>query len=71
MPLTRAISRYSEDVRERLDRGEPVDGASYYFRTAPLFETSASKYAWLNHVLAVGIGNLSPGKVGYTVYAIL
>ena len=37
------ISRYSEDVRERLDRGEPVDGASYYFRTAPLFETSASK----------------------------
>jgi hypothetical protein len=65
------ISRYSNDVRERLNRGEPVDRASYYFRTAPLFEISAPKYAWLNHVLAVAIGNQSPGKVGYAVYAIL
>jgi hypothetical protein len=45
--------------------------SEYYFRTNPVFETSSPKYAWLNHTVAVGIGQLpAPGKVAYRVYAI-
>ncbi len=57
-------------VMDRLARGEVVDASEYYFRTAPLFETASEKYAWLNRVLAVGIGRRTPGQVSYTVYAI-
>ena len=32
------------------------DDAHQYFRTLPRFETSAPKYAFLNRLLAVGIG---------------
>lgn len=33
-----------------------MDPATYYFRTAPVFETAAGKYGWINQILAVGIG---------------
>jgi ketosteroid isomerase-like protein len=51
-------------------RGTPDDPSTYYFRTAPLFETAAPRYAWLNHVLAVGYGWRGEGRIGYSVYAI-
>ena len=50
--------------------GAPDDPSTYYFRTAPLFETAAPRYAWLNHVLAVGYGWRREGRIGYSVYAI-
>jgi hypothetical protein len=34
------------------------DDAHHYFRTLPRFETAASKYAFLNRLLAVGIGEI-------------
>src|SRR5207247_1766156 len=58
-------------VTQRLLRGDPVDPAEYYFRTAPFFETASSKYDWLNRIMAVGIGTRAPTMVSYTVYAIL
>jgi hypothetical protein len=58
-------------VMERLARGELVDPGEYYFRTAPLFETAAERYAWLNRLLAIGIGRRTREHVGYTVYAVL
>jgi Protein of unknown function (DUF3237) len=40
------------------------DDAHHYFRTAPRFETAAPKYAFLNHLLAVGISEIrSEGPV--------
>ena len=40
------------------------DDAHHYFRTAPRFETAAPKYAFLNRLLAVGIGEIrSEGPV--------
>jgi hypothetical protein len=33
------------------------DDANHYFRTLPRFETAAPKYAFLNRLLAVGIGD--------------
>jgi hypothetical protein len=35
------------------------DDANGYFRTLPRFETAASKYAFLNRLLAVGVGEIS------------
>ena len=61
----------SPDVAQRFTQGELVDPSEYYFRTAPLFETASDKYAWLNRILAVGIGRRMPGQVGYAVYAVL
>ena len=56
---------------DRLLRCEPVDPSEYYFRTAPMFETAAEQYAWLNRVLAVGIGRRTSRQVSYTIYAVL
>jgi len=36
------------------------DDAHQYFRTVPRFETAAPKYAFLNRLLAVGIGEIRP-----------
>ena len=37
----RGIRHGPPDVIDRLNRGEPVDPATYYFRTALAFETAA------------------------------
>ena len=39
-----------------------------YFISQPRFETGTEKYAWLNHVVAVGEGRAVPGGVEYDVY---
>jgi len=44
-----------------------VDPARYYFRTNPLFETGAQRYAWLNDIVCVGSGYLVEGGIGYRV----
>ena len=36
------------------------DDANHYFRTVPRFETAATRYAFLNRLLAVGIGEIRP-----------
>src|SRR5262252_7247508 len=36
------------------------DDANGYFRTLPRFETASPKYAFLNRLLAVGIGEIHP-----------
>jgi hypothetical protein len=59
------------DVLSRIDRGEVVDPASYYFRINPLFETAAPQYGWLNHVVAVGIGHRLPDGPLYSVFEVL
>jgi len=50
--------------------GEAVDPARYYLRIAPVFETAAARYAWLNGVLAVGIGRKTSYGVEHTIFAI-
>jgi hypothetical protein len=56
----------------RLLAGEDLPPNEYYFRTTPYFETSSEKYAWLNKIVTVGVGQLelSKGWVGYTVYEV-
>ncbi len=37
-----------------------VDASEYYFRTSVAFETAATKYDWLNRIIAVGTGRRPP-----------
>jgi hypothetical protein len=46
-------------------------GGTQYWRIAPVFETGAEKYAWLNNIVAVGVHRTVPGKVAYRIYQIL
>ena len=45
------------------------DGSTYW-RITPLFETSSKKYAWLNYLIAVGVGKFGEHGPSYEVYAI-
>jgi Protein of unknown function (DUF3237) len=46
-----------------------TDGTTYW-RITPVFETGSNKYAWLNYLIAVGVGKFREGGVSYEVYAI-
>jgi hypothetical protein len=60
------------EVMARLAQGETVASSEYYFRVAPMFETGAERYAWLNKILAVGVDErLPPNKVRYDIFEIL
>jgi hypothetical protein len=59
------------DVTARIEKGEAVDPASYYFRTNPLFETAAPKYDWINRVVAIGIGHRLAGGPIYSIFEVL
>jgi hypothetical protein len=58
------------EVLERLQRGEPVDPADYYFRSTPRFESSHPRYAWLNRIVAVGSGARLANEVRLDIYAV-
>jgi hypothetical protein len=48
-----------------------IDPARYYIRSTPVFETGAPHYLWLNEMVALGYGYLTPdGGIGYHVYAV-
>ena len=47
------------------------DDANHYFRTLPLFETASPAYAFLNRLLAVGIGEIGPDGPVHTIEEIL
>jgi hypothetical protein len=47
------------------------DDANHYFRTLPRFETAAPKYAFLNRLLAVGIGEVHQDGPVHTIEEIL
>jgi hypothetical protein len=59
------------DAIDALGRGEVVDPARYYFRTLPRFETSAEKYAFLNRMIAVGVGEARPDGALHTIHEVL
>ena len=46
-------------------------GAPRYQRVGMLFETASEKYAWLNQIIAVGVGYTVPQRVPYRVFQIL
>jgi hypothetical protein len=67
----RGVRHASAEVTARLALGERVDPSEYYLRTAPFFETAAEPYAWLNKVVAVGVGERRPDGAVYEVFEVL
>jgi hypothetical protein len=67
----RGLRHGPADVLARLDRGEAVDPADYYFRLAPLFETASQRFAWLNRTVAVGTGHRRPSGPLYNIFEVL
>ena len=52
-------------------KANELSQSDYYFRTNPIFETSSPKYAWLNHIVSIGIGWIpESGKVSYKIFEI-
>ncbi len=67
--------RWTIPPEVRAEMGAPggrygVDPSRYYFRTAPLFETGAPGYAWLNDIVCVGSGYPVEGGVAYRVFRV-
>jgi hypothetical protein len=67
----RGIRHGPVDVMQRMGKGEVVDADSYYFRTNPLFETSSTKYDWINRIIAIGVGHRRADGPIYSVFEIL
>lgn len=61
--VNRGVRHGPAKVLVRLNHGEHVDPASYYFRSAASFETSAPQYDWLTRAVIVGVGERYPDKV--------
>jgi Protein of unknown function (DUF3237) len=67
----RGLRHGPPEVIRRLEAGEVVDPASYYFRTTALFETASAHYDWINRIVAVGVGHrMAEGPV-YSVFEVL
>ena len=47
------------------------DDANHYLRTLPRFETASEKYAFLNRLLSVGLGEIRPDGAVHTIEEIL
>jgi hypothetical protein len=47
------------------------DDAHGYFRTAPRFETAAANYAFLNRLLAIGLGEIRPDGPVHVIQEII
>ncbi len=67
----RGLRHGPPEILARLEKGEAVDPASYYFRIAPLFETASPKYDWINRIIAVGIGHRRADGPIYSVFEVL
>lgn len=66
--------RISPELLMRLGDPEQIDSvdpADYYLRTLLLFETAADKYAWLNDIVAVGVGQRTEKGIAYSVHEVL
>lgn len=60
-----------KEVIDRLNRGETVDAASYYFRATPYFETSSEKYGWLNGICSIATGSRTTNGRTLQVFQVL
>jgi hypothetical protein len=59
------------DLIPKTMEGDEADPSTYYFRTAPVFETASEKYQSLNRGIFVGLGSIHQNQVRYKIYKIL
>jgi hypothetical protein len=69
--VNRGMRRAEPEIMERLSRGEAVDPALVYFRTAPVFEAPAGPHEWLNGSVFVASAARLPDRVQIKVFEVL
>jgi hypothetical protein len=67
---SRGVRHGSQEVLERLGRGEDVDASEYTFRTSTHIETAAHELAWLNKGVFISVGGRYAGGVAYETYLV-
>jgi len=61
-----------DDLNKRFEAGEVISGTETYLTSAPNFETSSEKYAWLNDIVCIGrASTFGGGKLVYDIFEIL
>ena len=65
------LRRGPPEAMAKILRGEAVDPALIYFRTAPRFETGAPAHAWLMRGLFVATAERHPEHVAIAVFEVL
>ena len=65
------INEMTAEVAIKAITGQSVDSLKYYFRVAAGIETGSKKYDWLNRIVAVGVGNLTPAGFEYKIYRVM
>ena len=63
-----ALRHGPPEIMAALAAGRPVDPASYYFRGATFFETSAARYAWMTKTIIVCSGEREPAATKLKFY---
>ena len=61
--VNRGVRHGPPEILAKLNQGETVDPASYYFRSAASFETSAPQHLWLTRAIFIGVGERYPDRV--------
>jgi hypothetical protein len=69
--LSQGMRHGPPEVLAALGRGEDVDPAKYFFRTALRFETGDAKLGWLNRTMAIASAVRKARRVELTVYKVL
>ena len=65
------IISHTKESWDRQMKGEVLTSKDFYFITAPTMQTSAEKYAWLNHVQCVGkVVEVKSGEGAFVKYDI-
>lgn len=67
---TSGVRHATPEVLSRLNAGEDVDPAEYYFRVVVHLEAAAPEYAWLNRTLFVAYAARHAQAVEYDLYAV-
>lgn len=66
----RGLWRASAEVTARLDAGEAVSEAEYYYRTSPVFTTESPAHRWLTETVFVGMAREDAGDVCIRFFAL-
>ncbi|BAL90877.1 hypothetical protein AMIS_56570 [Actinoplanes missouriensis 431] len=67
----RGFWRASPEVEARVEAGEDLPETHYYYRTSPVFSTSAPDHAWLASTVFVGLARGERGQVCIRFFEVL
>jgi hypothetical protein len=69
--VNKGLRHGTPEAMRRIAVGELADPSTYYFRTAPVFETSSPKYDWLNRGIFIANGIRKPNEVLIQVWMVV